>query len=67
MTITELKTKVVESSIASIVGAIVGAVAATLLWLFSDIPSALYYLLQNLQATGYVTNEFSTPCASKQD
>jgi hypothetical protein len=51
MTITELKSKVIDSSIASIAGALVGAIGTTLVWLFSDLPSVLYSVLQNLHAS----------------
>lgn len=51
MTLKEIKSKIIESSISSIVGLIVGALLTTLLWLFSDIPSAFISLLPVLPNT----------------
>ena len=45
MNFREIKSKTIESSISSIVGLVIGAIIATLLWLFSDIPSAFFSLL----------------------
>lgn len=44
----DLKTKAIESSVTSIVSLIVGAIGASILWLFSDIPSAILSIFSTL-------------------
>ena len=50
MILNDIKAKAIELSIASVVGLIVGAIVTTLVWLFSDVPSAIMSLLPTLSS-----------------